>query len=180
MWFSSLLQVLKSHSLRTRQVRRCRPTQHLRRTFVPRLEALECRTLPSALTVLNNLDSGPDSLRGAIAAASSGDTINFAPDLTGQTITLTSGELVINKRLDIEGLGADQLTVSGNDASRIFDITTSGVAVTLAGLTIQHGNAPQGGAIHNAGGHLLVSFCTLSMNLGGDDTEPRALGGAIF
>src|SRR5262245_19040163 len=49
-----------------------------RRPFLPRLEPLEDRSLPSTLTVVNNLDSGPGSLRAQIAAAGSGDTIVFA------------------------------------------------------------------------------------------------------
>jgi hypothetical protein len=59
---------------------------------VPRLEALEDRTVPSTLIVINVLDTGAlgdGSLCGEIAAAQSGDTINFAPSLLGQTITLT-------------------------------------------------------------------------------------------
>jgi hypothetical protein len=148
--------------------------------FLPRLDALECRALPSTLTVMNNADSGSGSLRETIALASNGDTIDFDPGLAGQTITLTSGELVINQSLDIEGLGASHLAVSGNDASRIFDITTSGVTVTLAGLTITHGNAAQGGAIHNAGSNLRVSSCTLSGNLGVMDESGVSKGGAIF
>src|SRR5260370_25665663 len=116
--------------------------------FVPRLEALECRALPSTLTVLNNTDSGDGSLRVAIAAASSGDTITFDPSLAGQTITLTSGELAIDKSLDIKGLGADQLTISGNDASRVFDIS-GGLTVTLAHLAIVHGRASQAGGVDN-------------------------------
>src|ERR1700704_4478419 len=63
----------------------------------PRLEALENRWLPSTLTVLNNLDSGPGSLRAEIAAAQSGDQIVFAKSV--HEITLTSGQLVINKNL---------------------------------------------------------------------------------
>src|SRR5262249_48192798 len=81
-----------------------------------RLEALEDRWLPSTLTVLNNLDSGGGSLRGEIAIAASGDTIVFDKSLAGQTIKLTSGELVITKSLTIDGLGADKLTISGNNA----------------------------------------------------------------
>jgi hypothetical protein len=53
----------------------------------------------ATLTVINNSDSGAGSLRQAIIDSSSGDIINFAPALTGQTITLTSGELLINKNL---------------------------------------------------------------------------------
>src|SRR5713101_4635060 len=46
--------------------------------FRPTLEALEDRWVPSALTVLNNLDSGAGSLRAEIAAAHNSDTVVFA------------------------------------------------------------------------------------------------------
>ena len=73
--------------------------------FRPQLEALENRIVPSTLIVNSAADSGAGSLRAEIAAASSGDTIKFAGSLKGQTITLTSGELALDKSLDIEGLG---------------------------------------------------------------------------
>jgi hypothetical protein len=88
----------------------------------PRLEVLEDRTLLSVLTVLNNNDSGPDSLRDALSRAANGDVINFDKSLAGSTITLTSGELSVAASVKIQGLGADQLTVSGNFASRVFNV----------------------------------------------------------
>src|SRR5215472_846437 len=120
MWHHTWLRWLKQGSAGSRCSRRPRPA---RRPFLPRLLALEDRTLPSTLTVLSSADSGDGSLRAAIAAAQSGDQIVFDPGLRGQTITLTSGELAISKDLDIEGLGADQLTVSGHHASRIFNLS---------------------------------------------------------
>jgi hypothetical protein len=125
------------------------------------------------LTVHNNADSGAGSLRDTIAAASSGDTIVFAHNLEDQTIKLTTGELLINKNLNIVGLGAEDLTISGNDASRVFHIT-GGATVTLAKLSIVHGKALTGGGIDNAG-NLTVRDSTLSHNqaVGGDG------GGAI-
>jgi hypothetical protein len=146
--------------------------------MVPRLEALEDRTVPSTLTVTNNLDTGiagDGSLRGEITAANSGDTIRFAPSLAGQTITLTKGELAITKSLDIEGLGANQLTVSGNNQSLVFDITASNASVTIAGLTISGGSNSNyfGGGISNVG-TLTVNYCTLTGNV-----APIADGGAI-
>src|SRR6516165_2308198 len=109
-----------------------------RRRFLPQIETLEQRTVPSIWTVTSPADSGDGSLRAMIAAAQDGDQIVFDPSLQGQTITLTSGELAITKSLDIEGLGADQLGVSGNHASRIFAIS-GGVTVTIAGLTVTNG-----------------------------------------
>src|SRR5439155_11602502 len=98
-----------------------------RRSFLLNLERLEDRTVLSTWTVTNPVDNGDGSLRAAIAAAQSGDQIVFDGSLQGQTILLTSGPLAIDKSLDIEGLGADQLTVSGNNASRVFDITGGGL-----------------------------------------------------
>ena len=134
-----------------------------RAIFRPRIEALEDRWLPSTLTVLNNLNSGAGSLRAEIAAAASGDTIVFDKSLVGQTITL-AGELSVNKSLDIEGLGASNLTVSGANASRVFDIQ-GGTTVTIAGLTIADGRVvdDKGGGIANEAGatlHLLKDVVT--------------------
>src|SRR5262249_62422511 len=82
--------------------------------FLPHIEILEQRTVLSTWTVTSPADSGDGSLRAMIAAAQDGDQIVFDQTLQGQTITLTSGQLAVTKRLDIEGLGADQLAVSGN------------------------------------------------------------------
>jgi hypothetical protein len=138
MWFSSWMPKRQQSQCITPRRAKKPPLQ--RRTFRPLLEELEDRTVPSTLTVTSTADSGPGSLRAEIAAANSGDTINFAPNLSGKTITLTSGQLVVNKSLDIEGLGANRLTVSGNNASRVFDISNN-ATVTIAGLTIANGSA---------------------------------------
>jgi hypothetical protein len=152
----------------------------LARRFVPRLEILENRTVPSTLTVLNNLDSGAGSLRDAITHAKDGDTIVFNPSLKGQTITLTSDQITINNSLDIEGPGAGLLTISGNDTNRVFDIS-EGLTVTIAGLTITHGRAQGagsgGGGILNVGSTLIVANDVLSNNEAIDGVA--ADGGAI-
>jgi hypothetical protein len=155
------------------------PRKHHRNNRVrPRLEVLECRNLLSTLVVLNNADSGPGSLRDTIAAASSGDKIVFDPSLDGQTITLTGGELLINKDLTIAGPGAGQLRVSGGGAWRDFDVESapkSTIKVVLSGLTISNGNNPGGwgGGVYNGGENLTLSGCTLSGN-------SAQSGGAIF
>src|SRR5262245_48575239 len=108
MFFATLLERLQAGPERTRTGRRSRwetrkrPDAH-RQFSRLRLEQLEDRTLLSTITVMNDADSGAGSLRAALAAAASGDIINFDAGLTGHTITLTSGELVINQSLDIEG-----------------------------------------------------------------------------
>src|SRR5262249_24642925 len=145
---------------------------------------LEDRPVLSTLAVTSYLDNGSaGTLRSVIAAASSGDTINFAPGLAGRTITLGS-ELAITKSLDIEGLGANQLTISGNNHSRVFDITGYVATVTLAGLTISDGldesiGGFNGGGIKNVG-TLTVNSCTLSGNVAHSSPFNSTDGGAIF
>jgi hypothetical protein len=94
----------------------------------------------TTITVVNGNDSGPGSLRQAILNASSGDTINFAPSIT--TVTLTSGELVIDKNLTITGPGANRMTVQVNAnviSARVFNISSSTVTVSISGITISNG-----------------------------------------
>ena len=64
------------------------------------------------LVVTNTNDSGPGSLRDALAVANDGDTI----DATGVcgTILLTSGELQVTHNVTINGPGAGNLAVNGN------------------------------------------------------------------
>src|SRR5262249_28004936 len=139
MLLTSLLQRLKRSAAQdgsTCSQLRKRPLGP-RRGFVPGLEALEDRTALSTLPVVNNFDSGPGSLRAALVGAAPGDTIVFAPSV--HKITLTSGELAVTKSLTILGPGSHQLTLSGNDASRVFDVSSG--TVTIAGLTITRGRA---------------------------------------
>ena len=142
--------------------------------FRPRIELLEDRLTPSTLTVTSNADSGAGSLRNTIATANSGDTIIFASSI--HSITLTSGELEIGKNLNIQGPGANNLTISGNNASRVFHID-SGETVTLANMTVAHGYASGelgldygfgygggGGILNEAGATLTLSHDTIHNN----------------
>src|SRR5262249_50526267 len=171
----------------TRTNRSKRPTGP-KKSFHPRLEVLEDRTVLSTLTVLNNLDSGPGSLRDTIHDAMSGDMIIFDPSLNGQTITLTSGELEINNELDIEGPGASLLAISGNDSSRVFNIRQGGSA-TIAGLTITQGRVtPNGAANDNSGGAGIRNEGTLTLRHDvlshnqtlGSDQNSWSVGGAVL
>src|SRR5262249_10201271 len=161
----------------TRSPHRARSAPKLR--FLPRLDPMEDRTLLSTLTVMNNHDSGPGSLRAAIAAAASGDTIKFASSLKGQIIALTTGELDITTSLDIDGPGADRLTVSGGGASPVFE-TAAGLDVTISGLTITDGQAPdQGGGILNDGSNLTLSGDKLYRNVAFQSVQSAAEGGGL-
>jgi hypothetical protein len=117
-----------------------------------------------AITVTNTNDSGPGSLRQALADANDGDTINFDPSIYGQTITLTSAELVIDKSITVSGPGPNLLAVSGSYRQFIgvFHIM-SGHTVTIEGVTISGGY----GGIYNDHATLTVSNCNLRDNLAG-------------
>ena len=146
----------------------------------PALESLEGRIVLSTLTVLNNADSGAGSLRAEIAASSSGDTIVFAPALAKRTITLTSGELVVNKSINIAGVAAQNVTVSGNHESRVFHLSGDAV-VTINGLRITGGNSSSGGAVLvESGCSLTLAQCSLTANAALNDSNGNALGGAIW
>ena len=92
----------------------------------------------SNITVTTTADSGQGSLRAAIANAKSGDTIQFASNLSNKTITLRNGQLDINQDLTIDGANASGLTISGNNASRVFYLDRRKKA-TLKNLTIANG-----------------------------------------
>jgi hypothetical protein len=124
------------------------------------LELLENRCVPSTVTNLN--DSGPGSLRDAIAVTPPGGTVDFQAGLSG-TIRLTSGQLAIANDVAIAGPGATVISVSGNGASRVFAIY--GITAGISGLTITAGlvTNDNGGGILNAG-TLTLTNCTVSGN----------------
>jgi hypothetical protein len=94
------------------------------------------------------------SLRDALAAATTdGDIIVFNAALSGQTISLSEGQLEITAGITITGLGSANLTVDAVSNSRVFYISTatSGVEVAISGLSIINGEEPDeyGGGIYD-------------------------------
>jgi parallel beta helix pectate lyase-like protein len=110
----------------------------------------------ATITVTNTNDSGPGSLRQALANANNGDRINFA--VTG-AISLTSGGLGITKNVTISGPGANQLAVNGHQALFVFGVFPQRT-VNISGLRIR--NAQVG--VYNNQGTVSVSDCVLSGN----------------
>ncbi len=131
------------------------------------------KALPAAIIVVTNTnDSGPGSLRQALVDANDGDTINFDSSLNGQKITLTSGQLNVDKDVTISGLGANNLAVDGSAQSRVFYVNP-GKTVTIEGLTVGNGHSDFGGGIYNGDATLTVSNCTVIGN------SATATGGGI-
>ena len=149
-------------------------------------------------TVTTTADSGAGSLRAAIASANASaveDTINFAIPASNLncpagvcTITLTSGELVINDAatagtLTIINLtGAGNLLVSGNNNSRVLNLN-AGANLTIKGITITKGNILAlslpgvnglGGGIYNQGGVATLNDSIVSGN------QANYQGGGIY
>lgn len=129
------------------------------------------------------------SLREAVFASNSGDTIVFSPLFNlPQTILLTGGQIAINKSLTIAGPNADLLAVSGNNAGRIFYIS-NGATVTLAAMKLKDGRVDTideniGGAIFLLDSTLTLTSMTLTDNMARyTGQQPSAVfgtGGAIY
>src|SRR5437763_775279 len=116
------------------------------------------------LGACQNGDAGC-SLRDAIQTANAHpgpDGIVF--DLpAGSVINLTKALPDITDSVNINGPGADKLTINGNSAFRIFNVTTSGT-VSLSGITLENGTASNdnGGGIQNFNaGTVNVTNCVL-------------------
>jgi predicted outer membrane repeat protein len=144
----------------------------------------------ATLVVTSTADDGSaGTLRAALAGAADGDTID-ATELSG-TITLMSGELVVDTSVAILGPGAASLSVDANQLSRVFRITP-GHTVTLDGMTIVNGfidgefspdNTNIGGGIYNDASDLTVSDCNVSSNsayVGGGIYNDGSVGSAVL
>ncbi len=115
------------------------------------------------------------SLREAIAAANGttdADIINFSTFFnTPQTIILGGTDLIITNggTLTINGTGADKLTVSGNNVSRVFTNNT-GAVTTINNLRVSGGTAVspvstgRGGGVYNSGGNLTLNGLVITGN----------------
>src|SRR5437773_3181221 len=118
----------------------------------------------NTITVTNGNDSGPGSLRQALADANDGDTINF--DASVGSVILTTAELVIDKSVTLSG--APQMVPvvrSSQTEFRIFHVVP-GHSVEIDGLTISGGHitGDNGGGILNDNSTLTIAHCTVNGN----------------
>ena len=209
-------------STRNTNRRRFRPIKQRNNQAPISLEALEDRRL-LAVTVSNDSDlvngdvssvaslvasDGGDgiSLREAIVAANNttgADTVEFAPALSGSTITLSGSRLDVTDSLTVAGPGASLLTIDGNQSSSVLvvndgsiftdiDVNISGLKITggntsfdgggitntenlvLHDMIITDNHGSGGGGIKNVAGNLTVSDTVVSQN-----TSSTA-GGGLF
>ena len=139
--------------------------------YRPAVQMLEGRRLLSTFPVTSTADdSGTGTLRWAVAqvdAASTPSSIEFELGTSAATIALSQGQLELSNTSDAttiyDGSGQGPVTVSGNDASRVFQID-EGVTATISGLTIAGGSTTgYGGGVNNAG-TVTLSYCTVQGN----------------
>ena len=163
---------------------------------------LECEgTAPAPSLVVNTLvdENGTEadtalkcSLREAIKAnntnadfggcANPKGTINFDPILNGNTIVLTAAPEPITENVVISGPGASDLTISGDDSHRVFEIaSTNNPVVKIEKLTLTKGLATDanGGAILSASSGLLTIDSVTISNSTATGSFPNGRGGGI-
>lgn len=123
------------------------------------------------------------SLRDAVAAANSGDTIIFAREIRGGTIQLQQ-TIVTQKALNIDGPNRRRITLKGNGTFGILSLMGAGGAyrsVFIDGLIIRDGGGVQGGGIFiNPGVVLTISDCQIVENRAGKGGGIRMFFGAIY
>ena len=146
------------------------------------LELSQHQTGPVLLVnTMDDLDYGDCtlghcSLREAINAANAASeprTVTFGVGVAG-TLVLTNGELLVNQAIAILGPGISNLTVSGNNQSRVFNVVAG--TVQLSDFTIANGGSTPGlvgGGILNQGGTVTISNAGFAANSASN-------GGAIF
>ncbi len=182
-------------------------TRYLRNTFSIALFILAISAsgaLAATFTITNTNDSGAGSLRDALMQANTNaqeDTINFDPAVFNvpRTITLTSGEIPITaedmsgnnqigRLVTINGPGANLLTISGNNASRIFLLTANpghriqNANVVMSGMTLTQGNGVSSALATGSGGAIYAlnaAHLTLNSMVFRDNTG-ASNGGAMY
>jgi len=160
---------------------RVRPGRRDRHRLRPGLLALEDRRLLATFLVTSTADSAPASnpaantMRWAVEqanAASSPSDIEIELGTSAATITLLKGQLELTNTKDATTIydGPDEgpVTISGNDASRVFEVAKN-VTASVSGLTFSDGNTSayafdSGAGVYNDGGTLTLTGCTISGN----------------
>jgi hypothetical protein len=143
------------------------------------------------IMVKNCNDSGPGSLRAAVARALSGDTIDLR-GLTCRRINLTSGAIMVPQDdLSLVGRGAAVLTVDANRLSSVFRHSGSGW-LRIDGMTIARGyhfsgdpsQPALGGCLYSAGSidlrSTLVHWCYVGRIRDSGVPRYNVMGGGLY
>lgn len=122
------------------------------------------------------------SLREAINAANSGDTVNVPAGTyvlsiagVGEDAGAT-GDLDVTVDLTIDGAGSGSTIIDANDIDRVLDVRGA-ASVSLSGLTVRDGTAPAGaygGGIQSGSGALTLDDVIVTQN------ASTSLAGGIY
>ena len=132
--------------------------------LAPRVLTKPNTLLGPLLTVTNTDDAGAGSLRQTIIDAPVGATIQFDAAIAGQTIALSTGPLLIDKSLTIEGSAANGMTISGSLLDKVM-VTSSSTDVTLRNLSIVDAKSTSPGGGIFAGGNLTLDHSLVANNV---------------
>jgi hypothetical protein len=140
------------------------------------------------IAITNCNDSGPGSLRAAMASVTNNSSIDF-DQLTCSTITLTTGALT-DPNVDslkllatphvVAGRPVPAVTIDGNGNGRVID-HESGGELELQGLALRNGrtsDAKGGGCVYSAG-HVRTTATSVSGCVATAVGTGNALGGGI-
>lgn len=136
----------------------------------------------AVIPVSNCNDSGPGSLRAAVASAGNGDTVDLR-SLVCRQLVLTGGQIKIWQD-DLTLLGPTRaFTIDGNDASRVLRHFGTGT-LRLRAMSVANGYSvgrePSGGCIRSDGDlqleYVRVHDCFVMLNIG---WAPNGGGGIV-
>jgi CSLREA domain-containing protein len=135
-------------------------------------------SLREAISAANDDSTGPG---GDCSQGSGTDTINvpgghFTLSIAGNENANANGDLDILTNLTIAGAGAGATTIDANRIDRVLEIRP-GRVVTIRGVTITGGRAPDGSNGFNRTG---TPGAPNGGDAQGDDGAPGAAGGGIF
>jgi hypothetical protein len=144
------------------------------------LLALAAAGPAAAATVSNTNDSGPGSLRQAIAEAGEGETIS----VPAGTYSLSSEPLEVKKSLTLAGAGSSATIIRSVGPFRVFTIAPAAMTklnVTLSDMMIRDGRVfeakAEGGGIAAINTNLTLLRANLTGNLANANGEPGEAGG---
>lgn len=101
-----------------------------------------------------------DVLKNAIVSATSADVVR----ITAEGVITLTGQITISKEVKIVGPGQNKLSISGNNAYRVFSVA-SNVSADISELSIVSGVVSgNGGGMYNLSNKLTVTNCTFSGN----------------
>lgn len=155
------------------------------------LESLEFRRVLATVTLNSDLGM-PGELRTELASAAPNETIDFNLGAGNETISLSMGELIIDKGITIDGSNlagsGTAVTISAGGNSRVLNISdgsATSVPVSISNLTITGGNSvgdlvsETGGGIRNEE-TLSLSSATLTGNVGASGGGFGNVGGMVM